>query len=69
MDDATVFGNDPLAMATRWVEDGARRLAAHAAALVGKGATDKPTLKGLAAIFEELDRMTARVARLRCAGM
>jgi phosphoribosylformimino-5-aminoimidazole carboxamide ribotide isomerase len=26
MDDATVFGNDPLAMATRWVEEGARRL-------------------------------------------
>lgn len=26
MDEATVFGNDPLAMATRWVEEGARRL-------------------------------------------
>ena len=26
MDDATVFGNDPLAMAARWVEEGARRL-------------------------------------------
>lgn len=26
MEDATVFGNDPLAMATRWVEEGARRL-------------------------------------------
>lgn len=26
MDEATVFGNDPLAMASRWVEEGARRL-------------------------------------------
>ena len=26
MDDATVFGDDPLAMARRWVEQGARRL-------------------------------------------
>ena len=26
MDDATVFGDDPLAMASRWVEEGARRL-------------------------------------------
>ena len=26
MDEATVFGNDPLAMATRWVQEGARRL-------------------------------------------
>lgn len=26
MDDDTVFGDDPVAMATRWVEAGARRL-------------------------------------------
>ena len=26
MDDATVFGHDPVAMATRWVEEGCRRL-------------------------------------------
>ena len=26
MDDSTVFGDDPVAMAARWVEEGARRL-------------------------------------------
>jgi len=48
-------------------DESARRLAEHAEKLVGRNGGDKPALKGLVAIFQELDRATTRVAKLRAA--
>ena len=55
MDEATVFGNDPLAMATRWVQEGARRL--HLVDLNGAFAGEPVTAAAVRAItgaFPEL---------------
>lgn len=46
-------------------EESARRLGEHGEKLLGKNGGDKPALKGLVTIFQELDKATTRVAKLR----
>lgn len=59
MDDATVFGRDPLAMASRWVEEGARRL--HLVDLNGAFAGEPVNAAAVRAITREFPELPVQI--------